>query len=220
MKDNPLVIEYYTDVLCVWAWIAQRRVEELNAQSGSQILFQHRYIDLFGDTVTRIHQQWADKGLYDGFCDHVCQSAAPYTSAPVNPDVWHKTRPCTSSNAHMVIKAVELAQGEQAAIAFALAVRKAFFIEAQDIGCLDVIFALARQQGFETDSVQQEINNGRAIASLMADYQKGKQQAIKGSPSYVIDEGRQTLYGNIGYRVLFANINELLKHPGDEASWC
>lgn len=220
MRDSPLVIEYYTDVLCVWAWIAQRRIDELNAQSGSQIIFQHRYIDLFGDTVTRIQQQWADKGLYDGFCDHVCQSAAPYSSAPVNSDVWRKTRPCTSSNAHMVIKAVELAEGKQAANSFALALRKAFFIEARDIACLDVIFELAEQQGFKTDSVKQEINNGTAIASLMADYQKGKLQGIKGSPSYVIDEGRQILYGNIGYRVLFANINELLKNPGHEASWC
>ena len=25
----PIVIDYYTDVLCVWAWIAQRRIDEL-----------------------------------------------------------------------------------------------------------------------------------------------------------------------------------------------
>ena len=134
--------------------------------------------------------------------------------------MWRKTRPCTSSNAHLVIKAVELAEGEQAAISFALALRKAFFIEARDIACLDVIFELTEQQGFKTDSVKQQINKGTAIASLMADYQRGKLQGIKGSPSYVIDDGRQILYGNIGYRVLFANINELLKHPDDEASWC
>ena len=77
MKDQPLIVEYYTDVLCVWAWIAQRRIDEINAQSGAEIVFQHRYIDLFGDTVTRIQEQWADKGLYDGFCDHVCSVAAP-----------------------------------------------------------------------------------------------------------------------------------------------
>ena len=220
MNDKPLIIEYYTDVLCIWAWIAQRRVDELNAKSGTQIIFQHRYIDLFGDTVTRIQQQWADKGLYDGFCDHVCRAAEPYSSAPVNPDVWRKTRPYTSTNAHLVIKAVELAMGEQAAISFALGLRKAFFVEARDIGNLDILFELVEQQGIETALVKQEINCGKAIASLMGDYQRGKLQGIKGSPSYVIDEGRQTLYGNIGYRVLYANIHELLKHPNDEASWC
>ena len=28
------------------------------------------------------------------------------------------------------------------------------------------------------------------------------------------------LFGNVGYRILSANIEELLKHPGAEASWC
>lgn len=220
MKEGPIVIEYYTDVLCVWAWIAQRRIDELNAQSSSKLDFQHRYIDLFGDTATRIGQQWADKGSYEGFCDHICEVAAPYASAPVNKAVWRKTRPHTSTNAHLVIKAVELAEGKQAAIDFALALRKAFFIDARDIGNLDILFELIKEQNCAADAVRQAINDGRAIALLIADFQKGKQLAIKGSPSYVIDEGRQTLYGNIGYRVLHANINELLKHPSDEASWC
>jgi hypothetical protein len=32
--------------------------------------------------------------------------------------------------------------------------------------------------------------------------------------------GRQILYGNVGYRILNANVEELLKHPEQEASWC
>jgi len=219
MTKNSLVIEYYTDVLCIWAWIAQRRVEEVLAENGSNVLFQHRYLDLFGDTRTRIFEQWESKGQYQGFCDHVCGAAAPFSSAPVNPECWSRVRPHTSTNAHLVIKAVELAEGQAAAIDFALTVRKAFFIDAQDIGDLRIVLDLADQQ-FDLAGVNESINDGTAIAALMADYQRAKLQGIKGSPSYVIDNGRQTLYGNIGYRVLYANINELLRHPADEASWC
>jgi hypothetical protein len=44
---------------------------------------------------------------------------------------------------------------------------------------------------------------------------------IEGSPSYVLNEGRQRLYGNIGFRVMEANVQELLRAPGiDDASWC
>ena len=82
------------------------------------------------------------------------------------------------------------------------------------------MFELARKQEFDCEAVQSAINDGTAVAALMNDYQRGKTQGIKGSPSYVINEGRQILYGNIGYRVLFANIHELLNHPGGEASWC
>jgi predicted DsbA family dithiol-disulfide isomerase len=62
--------------------------------------------------------------------------------------------------------------------------------------------------------------DGSAMSALMNDYQKSNQQGIKGSPSYVINGGRQTLYGNVGYRVLLANLEELLNNPEDEASWC
>jgi predicted DsbA family dithiol-disulfide isomerase len=220
MAEEKLVIDYYTDVLCVWAWIAQRRVDELNATSGSKIQFRHRYVDLFGDTATRINEQWSERGLYEGFCEHVCEVAAPYSTAPVNPLVWRKARPATSSNAHLVIKAVELAHGADAGICFALAVRKAFFIDALDIGNLELLLALANQQDFANEPVKEAINNGAAIASLMSDFHAAKSQGIKGSPSYVIDGGRQTLYGNIGFRVLHANISELLNHPSGEASWC
>ncbi|MFT4998949.1 MAG: hypothetical protein ACJA0M_001028 [Chitinophagales bacterium] len=54
----------------------------------------------------------------------------------------------------------------------------------------------------------------------MSDYQQAKQNSIKGSPSYTIDRGRQTFYGNLGYRVLAADIEELLTSPEEEASWC
>jgi hypothetical protein len=35
-----------------------------------------------------------------------------------------------------------------------------------------------------------------------------------------MNNGRQILYGNVGYRVLRANAAELLNQPSDEASWC
>lgn len=220
MNDAPIVIEYYTDVLCVWAWIAQRRIDELKAQTDLPVVFQHRYIDLFGDTHTKINDQWADKGLFEGYCEHVCDAASHYTSAPIHSDVWRITRPASSANAHLVIKAVELAHGAAASISFAFSVRKAFFMEAMDIANLERLYQLLSQQGIDSTPVKGAVNDGRAIAVLMSDYQRAKQQGIKGSPSYVIDNGRQTLYGNVGYRVLYANIHELLKRPAHEATWC
>ena len=218
--NEPLVIEYYTDILCVWAWIAQRRVDELEAEYGNKVHFRHRYIDLFGDTQTRMQEHWGDRGSYNGFGEHVCQAATPYISAPVNKDVWRTCRPTTSGNAHLVIKAVELSCGESAAITLALAIRKAFFTDAVDISNLNVLMEMVQAQQTDPQPVWEAINCGAAIAAVMHDYQLAKNQGIKGSPSYVIDGGRQVLYGNVGFRVLHANINELLKNPRDEASWC
>lgn len=220
MSIEPIVIEYYSDVLCIWAWIAQRRIDELNAQSEIDIVFHHRYIDLFGATASRIHQQWADRGLFTGYRAHVSEAADQYLSTPIHDDVWQKTRPSSSANPHLVIKAVEIAAGQQPAIDFAVAVRRAFFASGLDISNLDILFELAQQDGIDLLAVKAAITSGTAIAALMADYQQAKQQAIKGSPSYVINHGRQTLYGNVGYRVLYANIHELRNRPENEASWC
>jgi hypothetical protein len=56
---------------------------------------------------------------------------------------------------------------------------------------------------------------------LAADYQDADKMRIEGSPSLVLNEGRQKLYGNVGFRLIEANVQGLINAPGtDEASWC
>ena len=44
---------------------------------------------------------------------------------------------------------------------------------------------------------------------------------VQGSPTFVLNDGRQKLYGNVGFRIIEANIQELLREPKpDQASWC
>ena len=43
---------------------------------------------------------------------------------------------------------------------------------------------------------------------------------LEGSPSFILNEGRQKLFGNVGYRIIEDNAAELLEHQGDQASWC
>jgi predicted DsbA family dithiol-disulfide isomerase len=218
--NKPLVIDYYTDVLCVWAWIAQRRIDELNSNLKDKIELEYYFVDVFGDVPTKMDTQWKERGGYEGYAEHVQKSAAVFEHAFIDPDVWKAVRPSTSANAHLMVKAVEKACGKSHGIDMALAVRKAFFMDARDIGDLEVLFALAEANGLDKSLINKCIQDGTAMAALMHDYQKSKQLGIKGSPSYVIDNGRQTLYGNVGYRVLQANVEELLKRPTDEASWC
>jgi predicted DsbA family dithiol-disulfide isomerase len=73
----------------------------------------------------------------------------------------------------------------------------------------------------DIDAIEHFMHSGSAFGRLAADYQDAEEMRIEGSPSFVLDEGRQQLYGNIGFRLLEANIQELLRAPrSDEASWC
>ena len=101
------------------------------------------------------------------------------------------------------------------------AFRCAFFRDCRDIARWDVQCDLAKEHGVDIQAIEKSTRNGNAFASLAADYQDAHKMRIEGSPSFVLNEGRQKLYGNIGFRVIEANIQELLRVPGSEqASWC
>ena len=220
LQSSRLIVDYYSDVLCVWAWIAQRRMEELIEDFGDQIEVRYLYVDVFGNTEEKMAALWSAKGGYDGFGQHVLQSASGFDEAPVNINIWRKVQPSTSANAHLVLKAVCSVFGETESIRLALSIRRAFFIDTLNVGDLGVLYKLLEAQHLDINLVLESIRNGSAMAALMRDYQLAKAGNIKGSPCYVLDNGRQTLFGNIGYRVLRANVEELLKNPSGEASWC
>jgi len=217
---QPLIIDYYSDLLCVWAWIAQKRLDELNQKLSDKIEIHYHFINIFGDTQSKMSKQWASKGGYEGFSSHVIESAKPYLNAPVSSEIWSEVRPTTSANAHLILKAVELHYGKAKGVDIALVLRKAFFINAVDVSDFNCLYSLLESSGIDLSKIKYSIANGKAMAALMSDYQSAQQLGLKGSPTYIIDNGRQTLYGNVGYRVLLANIEEQLKRPINEASWC
>tara|TARA_R110002074_G_scaffold175920_1_gene339364 strand:- start:285 stop:947 length:663 start_codon:yes stop_codon:yes gene_type:complete len=220
MENSPVQIDYFSDILCVWAWISQRRLDELINHFGSRIVIRYQFIDIFGDTRSRIENHWSNKGSYNGFADHVINSATPYESATVSTDVWHITRPTTSANAHLTVKAVALTHNDTCAADFTKILRRAFFIEAKDISNLDIIYSLAKDCALDLEKIQLAISSGAAMAALMCDYQNAKEYGIKGSPCFVMNEGRQILFGNVGYRALQTNIDTLINHTDVGASWC
>ena len=122
--------------------------------------------------------------------------------------------------AHQLLKAVDSLAGQEAVARMALRVRRAFFLDAMDIGDLDVLLELAEEESLDRQQLRETFRDGSAIAGLSTDLREAADQGVKGSPTWVLNEGRQLLYGNVGYRILSANIEELLKYPGAEASWC
>ena len=213
-------VEYYSDVLCVWAWIAQRRLDELRDHFGSKLELETHYVNVFGNTNSQIGEKWATRGGFDGFGQHVIEAAVPFPNAPVVESIWQTVRPTSSTPAHTVLKAVEISHSAMVAEDFAFTLREQFFTASQDIGQLEVLLDLAKNEGLDLGLIDAALNSGSAIAEVMRDYQKAQSRGIKGSPSWVLDNGRQILYGNVGYRVLRANAAELLNQPPDEASWC
>ncbi|MEH6584331.1 MAG: DsbA family protein [Halioglobus sp.] len=218
--SNEIVIDYYSDVLCVWAWIAQPRLEELHRQWGQQIRIRHRYVDIFGDTANKIPRQWGESDGYSQFHAHVVKSALPFEQVSIHENCWTRTRPRTSMNAHLLLKATGLVAGDEALENMARTLRQQFFAEGRDIGHMGELMDIARELALDIPDLEQALSDGSAMAALSNDLRTASDMGIKGSPTWALNQGRQLLYGNVGYRILNANIEELVNNPADEASWC
>ena len=219
-------ITYFSDVLCIWAYIAQLRVDELQRRFGDQIRIEPKCCSVFGATARKISTTWRDKGGYEGFNQHLRHIGAQFPELTIRPDLWLEVRPASSTGAHLMVKAVELMEASEhcapkSADQVMRALRRAFFEAGRDISSWAVQAAVVEETGLQVGMLEAKLRDGAAFAALACDLQDAEANRIQGSPSFVLNEGRQSLYGNVGFRVLEANIQELLRTPrADQASWC
>ena len=227
-------ISYVSDVLCVWAYVAEARLDQLRKEFGASIELEYRFIPIFGATRYRIAKGWKDRGGYAGFGAHVREVAKGFPHVTVASGVWDEVAPTTSAAAHEMLCALRLLQDEgilsgerrgdlHGRTLFEEAiwrVRTAFFEEARDISDRRVLLGVFGEAGLPLPQIEAKLSSGEALAEVCRDIELRDQLSIEGSPTYYLNQGRQKLYGNVGYRVVSANLRELLEQPGHQASWC
>ena len=108
-------ISYFSDVLCVWAYISQVRIDAIKEKFGEAVRIEHHFCSVFGDTATKVNTMWKENRGYAGFNAHLRQAATKFPHVEVHPDLWLNTRPTTSMSAHLFLKAVQLGEGDLAA---------------------------------------------------------------------------------------------------------
>lgn len=228
-------VAYFSDVLCIWAYLAQVKVDEIREQLGDKVDVVCHFIPVFGDTSEKIGQGWKDRGGFAGYGRHVFETAQRFAHVQVHPDIWTKNVPPSSAGCHLALKAVQrlcdrglaapgpLDQYARRTLVeeYAWRLREAFFARRSNIAERTVQLELAESLDISLEQLRKEIDDGSAFAALCADWELQKRQSVQGSPTWVFNEGRQKLYGNVGYRIIEANLKELLAGaPADSASWC
>ncbi|MDQ7050981.1 MAG: DsbA family protein [Enterobacterales bacterium] len=231
MSNSKVDIAYYSDILCVWAYVAQVRLEELKAKFQEQVEITPYHVTLFGDTYQRIAIGWKDRGGYQGFSDHILEVAEGFPHVEINPQVWKTCQPATSGEAHLFLKAIDLVEknsGTKYSYSTHALVKKiewdlrlAFFRDARDIAQMDVLFDISEQHSIPRKEIQHFLDNGQAMAKFCSEMSMKNSYKLDGSPTYLFNNKRQKLYGNVGYKILEANVSELLyNHDHQQASWC
>lgn len=231
---TPVKISYFSDILCIWAYIANRRIEQLVQRFGDDIEIEPRFCSVFADARGKIEAQWREKGGYGGYNAHVKKVAKEFPHIAVHDAIWLDCQPRTSASAHLFVKAVEIIEreavtggapvspfAERPSTRAAWELRRAFFADAEDISDWNVHREICERIGVDYDLVDQKIRSSEAVAQLAVDYNLSQKHEVAGSPTLIMNDGRQKLFGNVGYRLIEANVQELLhRSTSFEASWC
>ncbi len=229
---DKVIIDHFSDVLCVWAYTAQIRLDELKHEFAEQIQINYHFMPVFGVVDKRVGKTWKDKDGYAGFGQHVRQVCQQFPHVRVCNDLWRGDPPKSSASPHLFLKAVQLLEhrgaisnkaqhaGRTPFEEMAWQLRLAFFLENKNIAHQEIQIDLAKKIDLPIGPLIASLQDGSAIAELCRDIELVDEYQVSGSPSYVLNEGRQKLYGNVGYKVIAANVHEIMAQPGHQASWC
>jgi predicted DsbA family dithiol-disulfide isomerase len=222
---DQVKISYFTDALCVWAYVSQIRLDELKANFKSGVELDCRYFHVFGNVANKIDTAWKERGGLAGYRRHVHEIVEKFGHVQLNERTWETRVPRSSMPAHLFLCAtrhLELCSkcapgsGDRAA----WAVRDGFFRNGRDISQGKVLLEIAEAIGLRAAEIENAIATGVAHAALAEDLELARTQSIAASPTLLFNEGRQRLTGNVGYRIIEANIRELLEAAPGQQSWC
>lgn len=226
MTSTPsLPFTYWSDPLCIWAFVAQSKLERILEEWGERVQVRYRVVPVFGSVPWRFSEgPWASAGPM-GRVAATARIAREHGFASVDGTVWVDDPPASSWAPGAAIKAAfmaeergELPQGRAAAYQWAL--REAFFLRNRNIARREVQLGVAEALEVDRTLIERRLDDGSALAALWEDDLDRQQSRVQGSPTYVFDAGRAMLYGNFPFGVLHATVQELATGIGLGGSSC
>lgn len=224
-RTSRLPIEYWSDPLCIWAYVAQPRLEAILERFGDEIDVHYHVVPVFGSVPWRFREgSWADKGVA-GRVAATARVAAMFGHNGVDGTCWEKAAPASSWAPGMAIKAAfsleasGLIEAGKAA-AYQWELRRAFFERGENIAERAVQLQVAETVQLKRAPLEVALSDGSALAALWEDDHRRHESRIQGSPTYVFDGGRARLYGNFNERVLHLTVEALLEDLVGGASHC
>ncbi len=135
---NPVKISYFTDALCVWAYVSQIRMDELKANFKDGVDVECRYFHVFGNVSSKMESAWKQRGGLPAYRRHVREVVEKFGHLTLHEQTWQTDVPRSSMPAHLwlcAIRSLEIAarcppaSSDRAAWEF----RDAFFRHGRDI---------------------------------------------------------------------------------------
>lgn len=222
MHDR-LTFSYWSDPLCIWALVAQQKLDRVLADFGAHLRVDYRIAPVFGSVPWRFaHGAWAKDGV-EGRVLATRKIAEQAGRTDVSGACWQRAMPASSWAPAAAIKAVfafEDGRGEQVGPLYQRALRERFFVGESNIALRGVQLEVAEELGLAREPIERRLDDGSALAAVCEDYAEKERLHIQGSPTYSFDGGRAMLYGNFDYGILKSTVAELVRAAGCGGSPC
>lgn len=213
--STQLHVAYWSDPLCIWAFVAQPRLESVLERHAAELVVDHHIVPVFGSVPQRFRDgSWAAQGP-EGRAAATVRVARMHGREDVSGRVWVDDPPASSWASGAAVKGVGLLVADELARpgamgAYLLAMRRAFFEQDRNVARRDVQLSLAEELDIDAAALEAVLVDGRATAALFEDHTAREAQHIVGSPTWVFDGGRAKLYGNFDEGILHATVRTLV----------
>ena len=162
---------------------------------------------MFGDVPRKLESQWSERGGASGYAQHVAEVVEQFGHVELDRDAWSVVSPASSMPAHLLLCAVRLLDLTKVA-EVAAQIRHTFFVEAKDVSRRSELLTIVESTGLVVSEVEATWDSGHAHAELSSDLNLARDKFVASSPTLLFNEDRQRLTGNVGYRVIEANVRE------------
>jgi predicted DsbA family dithiol-disulfide isomerase len=225
MNREHIEFGYWSDPLCIWALVAQTKLDRVLAEMGRHLRVDYRIVPVFGSVAWRFNAgPWAKEGV-EGRCAATRRIAEKAGRTDVSGDCWRTAMPASSWAPAAVIKAVFALERagdapEGSGAAYQVALRNHFFVHERNVALRGEQLAVAESLALPRGPIEARLDDGSAVAAVCEDHAEKERLRIQGSPTYVFDGGRAMLYGNFEYGILHRTVEELVRGLDAGASAC
>lgn len=215
---------YWSDPLCIWAFVAQPKLDRVIAHFGDKIAVDYRIVPVFGSVPQRFRDGvWSESGI-DGRIATTQRIATEHGRTDVSGEAW-RSMPASSWSPGAALKAVFALSERQevdpkCAVDFQWRMRERFFVDEVNIALRSEQLALVEACGIPRAPVERMLDDGTALSMLWEDHAERERLCVRGSPTYVFDEGRTMFYGNFAYEPLQATIEAYVAGLSPQGSDC
>lgn len=180
MRDNPIAVVLYHDVLCAWCLLADHRLAVLREEYGNGLRFSYRAFPIRPVEVAPNSRETRV------FARHYRRVAQEAEGEGIVPDLWLGGDPPTSTLAPLMALEAARLQGMRRRDDFLLALRDAAFRRGINVTRRDVLVEIASRVGLKPDRFVAALGARATEEAVRTEHAEAVARGVRGVPALVI----------------------------------